>query len=688
MPRPGPLRTGRRVALVALAAVTTTDLVPSVTASAEAAAKRTRPSVRLATFDRCADLLRYARRGALAHRELVPVAQPAPAARPGVPVPGAQPVPAQQEATTGDPQAGIDFSGTNVQEAGIDEPDVVKTDGRRIFAVAAGRLHALTVADDGTPVLRSSTALPPGLSHGSELLLHGDRLLVLGTWYGVTAAPAAQPRARSALSLAFPASSSAVLAELDVRDATAPKLVRSMVVDGRYVSARATGDTARVVITTPPQPVVLPADETPTQEEERARHRAAIAAAPLEVFRPRVAITRGGTTRLRGALPCSAIRHPRTFSGLDTTTVLTIDLDRGLPAVDADAVLGGGDTVYASPTGLVVASRRYDARLEQGGEPSFPTASTQLHRFAAGERATTGYRASGSVPGYLLNQFSLSEHRGVLRVATTEEPVTIGTAQTESSSTLSVLDERDGRLVRIGRVGGLGRGERIHAVRFTGDVAYVVTFRQTDPLYTIDLADPRAPRVLGELKILGYSAYLHPVGEDLLLGVGQDATETGRRLGTQLSLFDVSDLRAPRVLHRTRVGGSSFSSSEVEVDHRAFLWWAPRRTAVLPVSSFGDGDAFAGVIGYRADRASGIRELGRLEDPRDPAARDAYAPGIQRTLVVRGRLVTLSERGLGVASLDTLSRAGFVAFPADPDVAPPGPGVAEPQPAGTPTPGR
>ena len=109
---------------------------------------------------------------------------------------------------------------------------------------------------------------------------------------------------------------------------------------------------------------------------------------------------------------------------------------------------------------------------------------------------------------------------------------------------MTTLARREGSLARLGQVGGLGKGERIYSVRFIDDVGYVVTFRQVDPLYTVDLSAPANPRVRGELKIRGYSAYLHPVGRDLLLGVGQDATEQGQLLGTQLSLFDVSDVRA------------------------------------------------------------------------------------------------------------------------------------------------
>jgi hypothetical protein len=367
------------------------------------------------------------------------------------------------------------------------------------------------------------------------------------------------------------------------------------------------------------------------------------------------------------------VSRPAAYSGLDLLTVMTIDLDRGLYSVDRDAVIAGAQVVYASQTGLYVASQRYVPSLDSPADvPARMT--TEIHRFDTSRPDRTTYRSSGSVPGFVLNQFALSEHADALRVASTEEPLWFGGAQQrDSESSISVLREQGSKLVTVGRLGGLGKGERIYAARFTGDAGYLVTFRQVDPLYTLDLSDPRSPKAVGELKIAGYSAYLHPVGEGLLLGVGQDATEAGIRKGPQVSLFDVSSPAAPKRLHQ-RVLGDQGASTEAEWDHHAFLWWAPERLAVLPLrqhaleSTTGPVPApvaraaaappFAGAVGLRVER-SGISEAGRASH-----GTDADAAVVRRSLVAGGRLVTLSDRGIAAHRLSDLSTLGFAAFPA------------------------
>ena len=191
----------------------------------------------------------------------------------------------------------------------------------------------------------------------------------------------------------------------------------------------------------------------------------------------------------------------------------------------------------------------------------------------------------------------------------------------------------------------------------------------------------KATKAVGELKVAGYSAYLHPLGDGLLLGVGQDASAQGIRQGAQVSLFDVSDLRAPKRLQQ-RVLGDQGASTEAEWDHHAFLWWAPEQLAVLPLQQYATSPApatggpippgvpvpvplaraaaaapFAGAIGLHVKR-TGIDEAGRVSHGTDP-----YPAVVRRSLVAQGRLVSISDRGIGSSRLTDLGALGFTAFP-------------------------
>jgi uncharacterized secreted protein with C-terminal beta-propeller domain len=584
-------RTLALLAVIALAA-----------AAAPAEGAKRAKSPRLKAFGSCAGLISYARRHAPPPPRFVPPRVPTLPISGGGEDGGSGPVAAPAPA----PVTAPDSSTTNVQEAGVDEPDIVKSDGTNVFALTDGRLHAV---DARSPVPRKldSVAIP---GFGGELLVQGRRALAITTSdAGAT-----------------------VLTETDVANPAAMRVLRTLTIDGSYVSARLHDHTVRVVVSSqpraleppapPPGPVVVSSRKPKPLRARRAGW------VPSATLRNR----RTGRKRKRAIVACDDVRRTPRFTGAGMLTVLTIDLTRGLPAVDADSVMTDADTVYASPTSVYVAT---------GG--GWRVDNTSIHRFDLAGPQRTDYRASGAVAGELLNQFSLSEYKGVLRVATTE-----GFAD-DAQSHVTSLQPRSGRLEKIGQVSGLGRGERIFAVRFIEDRGYVVTFRQVDPLYTLDLADPAHPRVRGELKILGYSAYLHPVGDHELLGIGQDASAQGARQGTQLSLFDVADPANPRLLHKVALG--ELTSSEAEYDHHAFLWWEPLRLAVVPVSDYEGGEP-AQAIGFRVDRANGIAEIGRTRENAD----------VLRTLVIGPRLFTLTGEGLHAYDLGTLAPGPYTAF--------------------------
>ncbi|HEX8052796.1 MAG TPA: beta-propeller domain-containing protein [Thermoleophilaceae bacterium] len=539
-----------------------------------------------------------------------------------------------------------EHSTTNVQEGGVDEPDLVKTDGRHVFALASGTLRVVDVRGAEPKVVGS---LKLG-GFSQEMLLAGDRLMVFSTpGYGD-----AQPLAADLIAQ----DPRAVLTEIDVSDRSNPRVVRTLDVDGSYVSARMRGTTARVVIASYPRPIPVADGDAP----EVQRRRAAIRRTHLKTWIPRYRLTsaRGGNSVTRSLVGCRATRRPAVFSGLGMLTVLTIDLSKGIVPVDSDGLMTDARTVYASQGSLYVASERWLDPTPESGESVPGGRATTIHRFDARDSDHTTFRASGTVRGYLLNQWALSEYRDHLRVATTEEPLWWGggAPQPASESFVTTLAEDGGELRTRGQVGGLGRGERIYSVRFIEDQGYVVTFRQVDPLYVVDLSNPAKPAVAGELKVLGYSAYLHPVGRDLLLGVGQDASEEGRTQGTQVSLFDVSDPRQPRRTHRRTLAGAG---SEAEYDHHAFLWWPGRSLAVIPIRSYprDGGEPFVGAVGFGVAPATGIDEVGRIAHPQGSGG---YVPDIRRALVVGDRLFTVSDAGIKASRLDTLGDVAFAPF--------------------------
>lgn len=578
-------------------------------------------------------------------------------------------------------EQGVDFSGTNVQELGVDEPDIIKTDGERIIAVAQGSLIYFDVTPEG-PVQRGQVALQWGWNQ--DLLLSGDTVVVMTT---MSRWDLPEPLQRSVLHPDYGGAELSGLVEVDISNPDDLRVGRRVFVDGRYVSARMVGDTARVVLTTQPVGLdfVYPASERQGSLDRATEvNRSAVENSTIENWVPYYVVEDGeGNLVDEGSLvDCENAHYPSEFSGFGMLSVLTFGLDDGVDTDAAVGVLAAGETVYASQTSLYVGSQRWVAwqALDEGAaRREAETLTTNIHKFDISDPSQTTYQASGAVDGFLLNQFSLSEHEGHLRVAATTRPNWWwwgGDDGQQSESFVSVFRQDGDRLIETGSVGGLGLGEQIFAVRFLGDVGYVVTFRQVDPLYTIDLSDPTNPRATGELKIPGFSSYLHPIGEDLLLGVGQEATEEGWVQGLQVSVFDVSDMENPQRLHQwiLETDDESYSSSEAEYDHRAFLHWAETGTTVLPITqwswdeSTGRESAFFGAVVLEAG-ADGIQEVGRISHDRygdaDENSEEYYydwGAQVRRSMVIGDSLYTLSEIGLMASDLSTLDTHGVVYF--------------------------
>ncbi len=587
---------------------------------------------------------------------------------------------ASDSAVVSEPQAqaggGDDsFSTTNVQVEGVDEPDIVKTDGNRILAITGETLHYIDVSEDGTTgTKRGSVVLgsETQYAYGYEIFITGDRAVVFAqsesyndfgrggpvfTDDVVQVAPEeavaepvfvepaevdaevdAEEDAEAGFARIEPAPEDleappadepvpvepiapggyfgpqTMVIEIDMSNPDDLSVANTMRIDGRYISARSIGDTARVVVTSPPQDLgfLYPSNEGTEDKAEQA-NREVILESTAEDWIPGYTVTGADGTSESGQLvDCADIHAPADFGGFDMLSIVTLDLGSSLDApTGTSSVMASGDTVYASQDRMYITTNIWEPIInEQTNEWLDENYQTAVHRFSIAGDGPAAYEASGSVDGHLLNQFSMNDRDGVFYVATTTGAPWSG----DGSESQIVAMEADGdQLVQVGQVGGLGKGERIFSVRYVGDTAYVVTFRQVDPFYVIDLSDPRNMSVQGELKIPGFSSYLHPISDTLVLGVGQDATDEGRTTGTKVSLFDVSDPANPLEVD---VWTLPNGFSDAEFDHRAFLWWAPTNTAVLPLQSY--TDRFSGAVVLKIENNT-ITEQGRIQHSDDEA---------------------------------------------------------------------
>jgi Beta propeller domain len=549
------------------------------------------------------------------------------------------------QSTTGGGEPDGSFSTTNVQVEGVDEPDIVKTDGQRVMAVTDGELHYVDV-DGGSGTKRGSISLVDGLDqkygYGQEILVSGNRAFVIAQsdtgGFGPVEQPAViedeAPPATTRVSddgdaeadfavepsvdpilidpipggRPYVARPTTIVIEIDLTNPDQMTIVNTLTLDGRYISARAIGDTARIAVTTPAQDLGFLYPSSPNAEDAAIEaNRDLVRNTTIEDWMPTYELVdAAGNVSPGDLVSCDRINAPEEFAGFDMLSVVTLPLGQSLTApAQTTSVMATGDTVYASQDRLYVSTNAWLPPTlddQQRGEWE-DTYQTNIHRFSLPVGDGAVYEASGTVDGHLLNQFSMNDRDGTFFVATT----TGAPWSSDGSESQIVSMQVNGDVLeQVGQVGGLGKGEQIFSVRYANDVAYVVTFRQTDPFYVVDLASPTNMAVLGELKIPGFSSYLHPISDTLVLGVGQDATADGGQTGSKVSLFDVSDRSNPREVD---VWTLPTSSSTAEFDHRAFLWWAETSTAVLPLTSWSDQFSGAVVLNVTAD---GITEQGRV----------------------------------------------------------------------------
>jgi hypothetical protein len=603
---------------------------------------------------------------------------------------GGHPVMAEDSASDGGEQAG-NFSTTNVQEVGVDEPDLVKTDGSYLYVLTQGMSELVIV--DAWPA--EETAVVGRVDLGGypyAMLLDGDTLAVFqwvydsGTRGGADSTPL---RSGYGTRVSF----------VDVSDRSAPEVTRAIDYEGYYTNARLIGHDAWVVSNSwfdMPQalwdlaydPALgLPEYDWSASEDEQAATREemrrklwpevekVVAGMPIADLLPNWYDWDGAAWSGGDALvSCTDIYRPDGVSQPGLLNVMHLDLSDPVGTEpQTTGLFANGWTVYASLEALYISQTSYWWGWGWGQSDL----TTHVHRFEL-DRDTPAYTGSGEVPGWQWSQFALDEEDGFLRMATTSWDWWWGGGGNEGNNVF-VLETEGEDLDVVGSVTGIAPGESIQGVRFIGDIGWLVTFLQVDPLFAIDLSDPTAPTVIGELELPGFSSYIHPLEDGWLLTAGMGGTEDGSLTGFALKLFDVRDPTNPVLASEALVESDEWSYSEAMWDHHAFTLY----NGVLAVPLYtwdyddrtGDWTGFSGLWVTSVATESGITDLGRVDHAdlvagsdciwddmysggegstsAAPCGADYWYSGVRRSVVMEDKLYSVSDYGVKVTELRT-----------------------------------
>ncbi|TAN33091.1 hypothetical protein EPN28_03785 [Patescibacteria group bacterium] len=582
------------------------------------------------------------------------------------------------------PASDSNFSKTNVQVEGVDEGDIVKTDGKYIYNLSQGNLIISSAVPADSAKLLSKTKLE-GLNSAAEIYIEGDYLLVLGSAHGYSIMKdAAKMMARPQI-YPYPYYNNYVSAQIwDISNKEKPALKRNLEYSGNLLTSRMTNGYAYLVINSQPQYHILPMAASDAAASgvkaglSAAISRRAVDLMPVERDRRGAKADEPSAVAFKQMASCASVEYIYPIRRADYLQIVSLDMKRPMSDPGEKIILGAGDKVYASAQNLYVAGVNSDYNWFAPKKEQ-----TEIQKFKL-DKKSVELAASQNVPGTILNQFSMDEFEGNLRLVTTLNGYWGEEGVYGKKNSLYVLDKD---LNRVGSYASFGEGEKIYSARFMGKRAYVVTFQETDPLFVFDLADARNPKLLGELKIPGYSTYLHPYDDTHLIGIGKNAVSNTDSpgfawyQGLKLGLFDVTDPNNPKEMFKTEIGDRGTDSAAL-TDHHAFLFSKDKNLLAFPVTlaqlspeqkadmannpwAYGTVN-FQGLFVYKVDLENGFQFKGPVTHIA-PAPQKEYvnyygSAAIKRSLYIGDNLYALSDYEMTAHKLSDLSQLSEVIY--------------------------
>ncbi len=543
-------------------------------------------------------------------------------------------------------KSGGDHSTTNNQVEGVDEADSVKTDGNYIYTVMGNNKVTITDIRDPKKIRKASEIKMEEEFYPSQLFLHGHTLIVLGEKYETYNNEMSTDEAR----ISRLVNGMTTVRMYNVKNPKTPKIIREIGAEGYLNGARKTGNMLYFVTNVQPNFWIMNEIDGDTLRPHVYDSKEEVDSELIDY--KDIAILPGA---------------------MEPTYSIITAIDLSAPAegeVVTKGYLGASEQLYMSEDNLYLTATIYEANASTSKKMIWNpgTANSELFKFTLNKTNVT-FQNSATLKGHLLNQFSMDEHNGYFRVVTTEG--NMWDDKNPSKNHLFILDEN---LNTTGSIEGLAKGERIYSARFMGDKAYMVTFRETDPLFVIDVANPTAPKVLGELKIPGFSNYLHPLDDNHLIGFGYETVaeknpQGGEPLiltmGMKISLFDVTDFNNPKETDTEIIGGRG-TYSPVQYDHKALFQHKERNLYGFPVSIYDEigkdhniDFQSSGALVYEITPEHGIVLKGDLLKAKSSGEQYGdWEREIQRMLYSKDILYTVSMKEIKNYSLDTYAPIG------------------------------
>lgn len=536
-------------------------------------------------------------------------------------------------------EAADDYSKTNTQVQGVDEADIVKTDGTHIYYLANEKLTIINT-ENASQMKKMSTIEFDETFTPEELFFNNEKIIVIGTRFEYDEREKRIGIDDDYLYPNYMDKTYTSAKIYNVKDKTNPTLERTVEVEGSYLTARMIDSNVYIASNKYMYYAYICNTYKSTELNE-------------DDFKPHYLDT--ATSNETKSINFDCIYYIPEFEDTNYLNIVAFNITNNQEA-NVESYLGAGEEIYASKENLYVTKTKYD--YERKNKTSI---TTEIYKFNL-NNANCTFAKAGDVPGSVLNQFSMDECNGYFRIATTDS-----TSWNSESNTnnLYVLNEN---LETIGKIEGLAKGERIYSVRFMGNRAYMVTFVETDPLFVIDLSNPTTPTVLGELKIPGYSKYLHPYDETHLIGIGEDTEVVnygyGDRVvtnGMKMAMFDVTDPNNPQELYNAKIGEKG-TYSELLYNHKALLFSKEKNIIAFPIS-ITDNDykvTFQGAIVYGVSLEKGFELKTKISNSATDYDRYYSRNRVERIIYIKDTLFTLSNGLIKAVDLNTFETKGSI----------------------------